>query len=85
MAYRPTPLAAGNSPSELIYGRSVRTPLGKPVDWVVDYDDFKNKDFEQKQLKKDRCDKKTRVLPELEPVDRDWVKAPSDPEAERVA
>ena len=36
-------------------------------------------------IKKDRCDKKTRVLPELEPVDRDWVKAPSDPEAERVA
>ena len=32
--------------------RTVRTPLSKLVDWVVDYDGFENKDFEQKQLKK---------------------------------
>ena len=35
-----------------MYGRSVRTPLGKSVDWVVDYDDFENKGFEQRQFEK---------------------------------
>ena len=46
MAYRTTPLATGYSPSELMYERSVETPLGKLVDWVVDYDNFENKDLD---------------------------------------
>ena len=84
MAYRVTPLALGYSPSELMFGRSVRTPLGKPVECIVDYDDFEDRDFEQKQLEKARFDTKynSRVLPVLEPGDRVWVKAPSDPGAE---
>ena len=67
-----------------MFGRSVRTPLGKPVECIVDYDDFEDRDFEQKQLEKARFDTKynTRVLPVLEPGDRVWVKAPSDPGAE---
>ena len=86
LAYRTTPLATGYSPSELLYGRSVRTPLGKPVDCVVDYEEFEARELEQKRVGKDRFDKKyrTQVLPELEPGDKVWVKAPTDIGAEGI-
>ena len=86
MAYRTTPLATGYSPSELLYVRSVRTPLEKPVDCVIDYEEFEARELEQKQVRKDRFDKKyrTQVLPELEPGDKVWVKAPTDIGAEGI-
>jgi hypothetical protein len=86
MSYRTTPLATGYSPSELMFGRSVRTPLGKPVDCVVDYDEFERNDLEQRQLAKSRFDNKYNAseLPKLEPGDKVWVKAPTDPGAEGI-
>ena len=52
MTYRVTILALGFSLGKLMFGSSVRTPLGKPVECIVDYNDFKDRDFEQKQLEK---------------------------------
>ena len=86
MAYRTTPLATGYSPSELLYGHSLWTPLAKPIDCVVDYEEFKARELEQKQVGKNRFDKKyrTQVLPKLESGDKVWVKASTDTGAEGI-
>ena len=82
--YRTTPLSTGYSPSELMFGRSVRSSLGMSYAGKVDYEDFEDKECLRQEVIKSKWDKKYRVtrLPELQAGDRVWVKSPSDLGAE---
>jgi hypothetical protein len=80
MAYRTTPLPAGYSPSELMFGRQVRSKLGAPGVRTVDYGAFEYDEKERHRLLKDKWDLKYRAhkLPDLTLGDKVWVKSPSD-------
>ena len=79
--YRTTPLSAGYSPAELMYGRAVRTKLGDPCTRPVDYSEFERREKELRAKKRDKWNEKFRAkeLTELKPGTRVWVKAPTDP------
>ena len=80
LAYRATPMAEGYSPGELMFGRSLRTPLGKPNDIQVDYQEFERIAVDMKNKQIQRWNKKyhAKYLPELQPGQLVWVKAPTD-------
>ena len=80
LAYRATPLVNGYSPGELMFGRPLRTPLGYARDRVVDYDEFERNCMERRKQASNKWNKKHRVknLPELQPGQLVWVKAPTD-------
>ncbi|XP_067949977.1 uncharacterized protein [Watersipora subatra] len=79
-AYRTTPLASGYTPSDLIFGRAIRSNLGFPYESDVDYELFEENEIRCKKKVKKRWDKKYRVskLDELKPGQMVYVKAPTD-------
>jgi hypothetical protein len=87
-AYRTTPLASGFTPSELMFGRAVRTPLGPAGgDGAgVDIDAYERKESERMNTARVRrdCKYNGRRQEELCAGDRVWVKAPSDNGSEGV-
>ena len=80
LAYRAAPMSEGYSPGELMFGRPLRTPLGKPLDVHVDYKEFERVCIEQKERQIERWNKKfnAKYLPELSKGQIVWVKAPTD-------
>ena len=76
-AYRTTPLDSGYWPSDLMFGRGIRSNLGFPYESDIDYGQFERK---RKSKVKKKWDKKHRVsvLPELVPGQLVYVKAPTD-------
>ena len=79
-AYRTTPLSSGYSPSELMFGRPIRSSLGISYESDIDYGQFEENETQRKDKIKSRWDKKYRVavLPKLEPGQIVYVNAPSD-------
>ena len=79
-AYRTTPLSSGYSPSDLIFGRAIRSNLGFPYESDVDYDQFEEKEIRYRKKIKRNWDKKYRVskLDDLVPGQIVYVKAPTD-------
>ena len=63
-----------------MFGRPLRTPLGKPLDVHVDYKEFERVCIEQKERQIERWNKKfnAKYLPELSKGQIVWVKAPTD-------
>jgi hypothetical protein len=86
LAYRTTPLKCGYSPSQLLYARAVRSGLGQPIEEFVDYELFETFMEREKELAKEKWDKKYRAktLPRLKAGERVWVKSPSDPGKEGI-
>lgn len=80
MAYRTTPLKSGYSPSDLMFGRPIRSSLGIPHFCNVDLNDFEERESEKLLGIKRKWDRKYRVkqLPSLNPGEIVWVKAPTD-------
>ena len=80
MSYRTTPLSFGYSPAELMFGRALKSTLGKPLNRVVDYPQFEETARNSCQKASSEWDFKHRsgTLPELVEGQRVWVKAPSD-------
>ncbi|XP_067945100.1 uncharacterized protein [Watersipora subatra] len=78
--YRTTPLSTGYSPSELMFGRAVRSTFGLPRFCQVDYEEFEKKNENRKTEIKQNFDKKYRVseMPELNVNDKVSIKSPSD-------
>lgn len=85
-AYRTTPLESGYSPSDLMFGRAIRSNLGFPYESDVDYGQFEDSERKRRKKLKQKWDKKYRAsnLPELKPGQRVYVKAPTDVGAEGV-
>ena len=73
-------MSTGFTPSELLFGRSVRSPLGLPYEVDIDYTSFEERDKLKNSKLKKMFDKKYRVskLPELKPGDPVWINAPTD-------
>ena len=75
MVYRNTPLDSGRSPSELMFGRALRTnlPVGKRE---VDMEEFERRDAVLKRRQRRGTDKRRRAKeqPDLEEGDVVWVK-----------
>ena len=86
LAYRATPLVDGYSPGELMFGRPLRTPLGSPKDIEVNYREFEKVCIQRRKDAFHKWNKKhhAKYLPELEPGQMVWVKAPTDPGREGV-
>ena len=80
LSYRTTPLSFGHSPAELMFGRDLRSPLGKPPNRVVDYSQFEETARNSSRMASSKWDAKHRsgTLPELVAGQRVCVKAPSD-------
>jgi hypothetical protein len=80
MAYRTTPLPAGFSPSDLMFGRPIRSSIGIPYETDIDYGQFEEVEVRRKKKLKRKWDKKYRVsnLPRLTPGQIVHVKAPTD-------
>ena len=78
--YRTTPLRTGYSPSELMFGRPIRSLLGMPGINVIDYDVFEENERQYRDTIKSKWDKKYRVskLMALKEGDVVWIKSPSD-------
>lgn len=80
LAYRSTPLSAGFSPSELMFGRITRSKMGTPKGDPVDYSVFEALESESISERSAKWDLKYRAkpLPVLTPGHKVWVKAPTD-------
>ena len=80
LAYRAAPMAEGYSPGELMFGRAMKTPLGKPRDIQVNYKEFERLAIQEKEKQFERWNKKhnAKYLSELSPGQLVWVKAPTD-------
>ena len=80
LVYRTTPLPSGYSPSELMFGRPVKSNLGVGNNQKVDYNEFELLERERKLKIKNSFDKKYRVskLPVLQPGQAVYVNAPTD-------
>jgi len=78
-AYRTAPLPSGYSPSELMFGRSVRTEVGVSREFYVDYEEFESRERERLDKVKREWDTKyvRRELPALLPGQQVYVKAPT--------
>jgi len=79
-AYWTTLLKLGYSPSELMFGKPIRSTLGVPYFADIDYNDFEDKEMANCDLVKSKWDTKYRArpLPKLEPGDKVWIKSPTD-------
>ena len=86
MSYRTTPLTSGFSPSELMFGRTLRSPLGLSKELLVDFDQFEQIESDNVSKRREKWNHKFRAkfLPPLKPNQRVWVKAPSDPGSEGI-
>lgn len=80
MAYRTTPLPSGFSPSELMFGRPVKSKLGISYETDIDYGQFEEIESDRRKKIKRKWDKKYRVskLDKLKLGQTVYVKAPSD-------
>ena len=80
LSYRATPLSFGHSLAELMFGRDLRSPLGKPPNRVVDYSQFEETARNSTRMDSSKWDAKHRsgTFPELVAGQRMYVKAPSD-------
>ena len=58
-AYRATPLPSGYSPSNLIFGRPIRSNLGVCYDTDIDYGQFEYEETKRKRKIKDKFDIKS--------------------------
>ena len=80
LVYRTTPLSTGYSPGELMFGRAVKSNLGVSSKGEVDYEEFESRERKRKLKLNSSWDIQHRVskLPELEPGQVVYVKAPTD-------
>ena len=85
-AYRTTPLETGFSPSDLMFGRAIRSNLGFPYESDIDYGQFEKLELARKRKVKRKWDKKHKayMLPVLQPGQLVYVKAPTDVGAEGI-
>ena len=58
-AYRATPLPSGYSPSNLMFGRPIRSNLGVRYDTDIDYGQFEYVETKRKRKIKDKFDIKS--------------------------
>ena len=81
------PFVFGHSPAELMFGRDLKSTLGKPLNRVVDYPQFEETARNSCKRASSEWDVKHRsgTLPELVEGQRVWVKAPSDVGREGIA
>ena len=79
MAYRCTPLRSGFSPSQLMFGRTVRSTIGKPK-VVVNYELFEETERAEREHQRAKWNLKfsAKSLPVLKPGQQVWVKSPTD-------
>ena len=79
LTYRSTPLKSGFSPGQLMFGRPIRSKLGKP-NIHVDYDDFERYERDDREKVSAEWDRKHRAktLAALRPGQCVWVNAPGD-------
>lgn len=86
LVYNSTPLVSGYAPADLMFGRSVRTPLGSPKGVVVDYEEYEciENEIREKNRLKWNVKFKAKRLPELIVGQRVWMKAPTEVGREAV-
>jgi len=79
LAYRSTPLKSGFSPNQLMFGRAVRSQIGKS-EVPVDYGLFERNEEERRRDIRQKWDSKYRAkpLPKLTPGQRVWINSPTD-------
>ena len=79
LAYRSTPLRSGFSPNQLMFGRAVRSTVGKPH-VSVDYGLFEETEQRNREQTTAKWNNKysAKQLSTLKPGQRVWVNAPSD-------
>ena len=80
LSYKTTPLSFGYSPSDLMFGRALRSTLGKQPNRVVHYSQFEETARNSSQIASFEWDAKHQLgtLLELVAEQRVCVKAPSD-------
>jgi len=80
LTYRTTPLRSGYSPGELMFGRPLRSTLGKPLNDDVDFNNYEEVEENLKSVSREKWNNKYRakVLPELKVGTKVWIKSPSD-------
>ena len=80
LAYHTTPLTEGFSPSQLMFGRAINSPLGKPLNVHVNYEEYERicKENKEKRILKWNQKHHAKYLPELKPGQLVFVKAPTD-------